>query len=123
MWQPDNRQWWTLVIVALLVVFAWPPRDDRSLAVKFVNWVVDPADTLPILPDSLALGQGDDPEAVEAHDLQVQAYDEQYLKGGWTRRRLELKVWRDPLNPSTERQVLTAIAVVTAFLAWRLKKE
>jgi hypothetical protein len=46
-------------------------------------------------------------------------YDELYAKGGWTRRRLELKVARDPFNPSTERQVLIAIGVVTAFLVWR----
>jgi hypothetical protein len=25
----------------LLIAFAWPPRDDKSLALEFVNWVVD----------------------------------------------------------------------------------
>ena len=118
--QPNNLQWWLLVIVALLIVFVWPPGDDRSLAVTFVNWAVDPRDELPVLPDQLALGLGDDPDAVAAHDVQTQQYDALYLKGGWTRRRLELKVARDPLNPATERQLLTAIAVVTAFLVWRL---
>ncbi len=34
-------------------------------------------------------------------------------------KRLELKVAGDPLNPSTERQLLTGIAVLTAFLVWR----
>ena len=108
------------MVVALLVVCAWPPGDDKSLAVKFVNWVVDPRGELPILPDQLALGMGDDPDAVYARDLQVQKYDALYLKGGWTRKRLELKVARDPFNPATERQVLTGLAVVTALLAWRL---
>ena len=61
-----------------------------------------------------------DPDAVAAHDLQTQQYDALYLKGGWTRRRLELKVARDPINPSTERQVLTGIGVLTAFVVWRL---
>src|SRR5438128_2639547 len=119
MWQPNDSQWWLLVIVALLVVFAWPPASDKSLAVKFVNWAVDPGNALPVLPDQLALGLGDDPDAVNTHDLQVQRYDALYLKGGWTRRWLELKVAGDPFNPSTERQVLTGIAVMTAFLAWR----
>ena len=120
MWRPNNFEWWLLVLVALLIVFASPPRDDRSLAVKFVNWVVDPQGQLPVLPDQLALGLGDDPDAVAAHDLQTQQYDALYLKGGWTRRRLELKVARDPINPSTERQVLTGIGVLTAFVVWRL---
>ena len=120
MWRPNNSQWWVLVSVALLIVFVWPPTDDRSLAVKFVNWSVDPWDELPVLPEQLSLGLGDDPDAVAAHDMQVQQYDALYLKGGWTRKRLELKVARDPLNPSTERQLLTALGVLTAFLVWRL---
>ena len=72
-----------------------------------------------MLPDPLALGHGDDPDAVAEHDVQVQRYDEMYLKGGWTRKRLELKVARDPFTPATERQVLALIAVVTALLVWR----
>jgi hypothetical protein len=120
MWRPNNSQWWALIVVALLIVFVWPPGEDRSLAVKFVNWSVDPWNELPVLPEQLALGLGDDPDAVAAHDMQVQQYDALYLKGGWTRKRLELKVARDPINPSTERQLLIAVAVVTAFLAWRL---
>ena len=108
-----------VVVVALTIVSVWPPEDDRSLAVKFVNWIVDPLDALPVLPPQLALGRGDDPEAVEARDLQTQQYDALYLKGGWTRRRLELKVARDPISPATERQLLLVIGVVTALFAWR----
>ena len=119
MWQPDNFQWWLLVIVALLIVLVWPPRDDKSLGLKIVNWAVDPRNELPVLPGPLALGQGDDPDAVHAHDQQTQQYDALYLKGGWTRARLELKAAGDPLNPATERQALAGIAVVTALLAWR----
>ena len=119
MWQPGPRQWWVLLIVALLIVIVWPPSEDRSLAVKFVNWIVDPFDRLPTLPGPLAFGQGDDPVAVEAHDLQTRMYDELYEKGGWTRTRLELRVARDPFNPSTERQLLIALGVVTAFVVWR----
>ena len=119
MWRPSNSQWWVLVIVALLIVFLWPPRDDKSLAFKLVNWAVDPWDDLPILPDQLPLGAGDDPEAVSIHDILSQQYDALYQKGGWTRMRLALKVANDPLNPGTERGLLTGLAVMTAFLVWR----
>ena len=71
MWQPNNVQWWMLAVVTLLIVCAWPPQDDRSLAMKIVNWAVDPDGTLPVLPDPLALGHGDDPDAVAEHDVQV----------------------------------------------------
>ena len=121
MWQPNNVQWWVLVVVALLIVFAWPPRDDKSLAAKFVNWAVDPSDSLPVLPDQLGLGEGDNPDAVAARDIQVQQYDALNAKGGWTRRRLLLKVARDPLSPGTERQLLLALGAVTALLVWRFR--
>src|SRR4051812_44383283 len=96
----DNLQWWILIVVALAIVFVWPPDEDRSLAVKFLNWSVDPRNELPVLPEQLVLGLGDDPTSVDAHDMQVQQYDALYLRGGWTRTRLELKVARDPLDPS-----------------------
>ncbi len=117
--QPNNAQWWILFVVALLLVAVWPSADERSLAVKFANWAVDPGDRLPILPDPFAPGQGDDLESVNAHDLQTRMYDELYDKGGWTRLRLELKVANDPFDSGTERQVLTGIGVVTVFLVWR----
>lgn len=104
----------------MLIVSVWPPRDERSLAIKVVNWAVDPWNELPVLPPQLPLGQGDDPDAVYQRDLQTQQYDALYLKGGWTRTRLELKVARDPLDPGTVRQVLTMAGVVVALLAWRL---
>lgn len=119
MWHPNNAHWSILVVAALLIVFVWPPSDDKSLAAKFVNWAVDPGDKLPVLPDPLALGLGDDPDAVDAHDDQVRRYDALHQQGGWTRKRLELKVATDPFNPSTERQVLMAFGVLTAFVVWR----
>jgi len=122
MWQPNRFQWWFLFIVALLIVFVWPPSDNKSLGVKVVNWAVDPWDEFPILPGPLSLGREEhDPDAVSQHDLQTQQYDALYARGGWTRRRLELKVARDPINPVTEQQILTAIGVLTVFLVWPLR--
>lgn len=118
-WQPTNAQWWFLLLVALLIVAVWPPADDRSLAVKLVNWAVDPSNSLPTLPGPSEPGEDDDLYAVTIHDQQVRNYDEMYAKGGWSRMRLELKVAQDPFNPGTERQVLTALGVVVAFLVWR----
>jgi len=111
-----------LVAFAVLLVCIWPPQDDRSLAVKLLNWTVDPRDELPVLPGPFALGAGDDPDAVAEHDAQVQAYDILYAKGGWTRRRLEWKVARDPFNAATERQIILALGIVTAFLFWRTSR-
>lgn len=117
--QPHDGYWWMLVVVSLLIVVLWPPREDKSLAAKFVNWVVDPWGELPMLPPQLGLGQGDDPDAVDARDREVQQYDALYLRGGWTRRRLELKAAGDPFNPATERQILTAAGVLAALVAWK----
>jgi hypothetical protein len=111
-----------LVVFAVLLVCVWPPQDDRSLALKLVSWAVDPRDQLPVLPGPFALGAGDDPDAVAEHDAQVQAYDILYAKGGWTRRRLEWKVARDPFNAATERQIILALGIVTAFVFWRLTR-
>ena len=119
MWRPGNAQWWILLIVALLLVALWPPAEDRSLAIKFVNWVIDPGGVLPTLPGPLAPGQSDDLDSVNAHDLQTRMYDELYAKGGWTRVRLEMKVASGPFNRTTERQLLVATGVLTAFLVWR----
>jgi len=119
MWQPTNRQWWCLTVVALLIVLAWPPDTGRSLAAKFVNWAADPFGELPVLPPQLGLGAGDDVEAVNARDAIVRHYDELYMQGGWTRRRLLLKVARDPLPPATTRQLLATLGVMTVLLVWR----
>lgn len=119
MWRPGKGQWWVLLTVTLLMVFLWPPAGDKSLALKFVNWAVDPYRSLPVLPPPFGPGTGDDVTAVEAHDSQVRMYDELYARGGWTRTRLRLKVAKDPMNPATERQLLVGLEVLVAFLVWR----
>jgi len=112
--QPTTR-WWPLFGVILFVILAWPPEGDRSLMAKFVNWAVDPAGELPVLPPQLGYGLGDDPVAVEERDAQVRRYDELDNRGGWTRRRLELKVAGDPLPRGTERQLLLVLAAAAIF--------
>src|SRR4051812_50205819 len=106
--QPNNSQWWLLVVVALLIVFVWPPSDDRSLAVKFVNWAVDPRDELPVLPPQLALGLGDDPDAVTEHDAVTQQYDMLYARGGGARGGVGVEGAPHPLTPTPQRQKLAA---------------
>lgn len=71
-------------------------------------------------PPQLGYGVGDDPQAVEARDAQVRRYDELYNAGRWTRMRLKLKVADDPLNRSTERQLLLAVAAIAVFTVWRV---
>lgn len=117
--QPNNFQWWTLVIVSLFIVAAWPPAEGKSLGMKVVNWAVDPSGVLPVLPPPLGFGIGDDVEAVDARDEVVRQYDMLYMQGGWTRRRLLLKVANDPFNKSTTRQILSAFGVLTALVVWR----
>ena len=53
------------------------------------------------------------------HDAEVRRFDEFNMKGGWTRRRLVLKVATDPFDKSITRQVLSAFGVMSALLVWR----
>jgi hypothetical protein len=112
-----------LAAFIVLLVCLWPPGDDRSLAVRLVNWAVDPRGELPVLPPPFALGAGDDPDAVAEHDAQVLAYDARFAQGGWMRQRLQLKVARDPFDAAAERQVLLALGIVAGFLLWRTSRE
>ena len=110
-----RRGSWMLLLTALLMVATWPPDKDRSLIVKALNWLVDPADSLPILPPQLGFGLSDDPQAVEIRDEMVRRYDQLFNRDALTRTRLELKVAEDPFNPTTERQLLLAFGIVVAF--------
>ena len=116
---PTRRGLWVLFVAALLIVVAWPPRDERSVLVKLVNWAVDPTNVLPILPPQLGYGLSDDPHAVEERDAIVRQYDDLYSLGGVTRARLQLKVAGDPFNRATERQVLLLFGVVVTFVVVR----
>ena len=110
---------WILFLTALAIVAAWPPERGRSLLVKGVNWAVDPMDALPVLPPQLGFGLSDDVRAVEERDAMVRHYDEMYDRDEMTRRRMDLKVVKDPFNATTERQWLLVLGVVVAFLTLR----
>jgi hypothetical protein len=109
---------WVICGVAAFVIVAWPPEQARSLALKTVNWLADPTNTLPTLAGPLAPGLDDDADAVTAHDTEMAEYDRLFASSRTMRIRLTLKVAGDPFDPSTERQVLTAIGVLTALGVW-----
>ena len=119
MWQPNRAQWRLLWTAALLLILSWPDG-NRSLIVKTINWVADPFQSLPESPRPIALGLGDDPDAVAAHDASETAYYRIWEQGGIGRLRLRLKSLKDPFDPSTERQLLVGVAILCALGVWRV---
>jgi hypothetical protein len=120
MWQPDTIQWRFIWIAAVCLILAWP-AEDRSLAVKAINWGVDPFESLPSTPSPLAMGVGDDPEAVQQHDAEEAAYYSMYNTSRLARLRLQLRDLDDPFDPATERQVLVGLVILSALSIWRLE--
>src|ERR1700733_6540624 len=123
MWQPNRAQWSIIWNGAVLLGLAWPPDTGRSLLVMAVNWAVDPADSLPALPSTLPMGLDDDGDAVAAHDALEAEYYRTRDRSPTTRWRMRVKVARDPFDPSTERQLLIAVAVFGALGLWRLNRQ
>ena len=111
--------WVGLGIVAVLVIFAWPPSEGRSLAMKAVNWLADPMNVLPPRPEPLAIGVDDDADVVTAHDLAENAYESLSQRSQLMRLRLSLRDLADPLNPTTERPILVIVGVVGAVFVLR----
>jgi hypothetical protein len=120
MWQPNRAQWRVIWVVAILLILAWPSADGHSLAVKSVRWLADPQNELPVMPDPLPMGLGDDGDAVAEHDRQMQEYYEFYEGSSMNRLRLRLKGMEEPLAPGTERQLLVGLAVLAALGVWKL---
>lgn len=122
MWQPNRAQWIVICVAAALLVLAWPPDRGHgsSLGVKAMHWAIDPRGDLPALPPPLPPGLGDDGDAVAAHDALEAEYYRLYNSSSWVRWRMEMKAAGDPLEPTTARQWLVAIAVGAALFAWRL---
>ena len=104
----------------MVLILSWPPEQGKSLAVKTVNWIVDPRGSLPTLPAQLPMGLDDDGDAVAAHDALEAEYYRQYSSSGFTRLRMNLKESAEPFDPSTERQILVGIGVLSALAVWRL---
>lgn len=121
MWQPIPRQWLVIWPVALLLVLAWPPDQGRSLGVKFLNWMADPTQSLPELPEALPMALDDNGDAVAEHDALVAEYYRVYDNSALARWRLDLKGATDPIDPTTERQLLMAIGVLGGLAVWRLQ--
>jgi len=119
-WQPNRAQWTTIWVVAVFLILAWPSGDSKSLGAKVVNWAVDPGDALPTMPPQLPMSLDDDGDAVTAHDALEQEYDDAYQRSSATRLRMRLKEAGDPLDASTERQLLAGMGVLSALFVWRL---
>jgi hypothetical protein len=120
LWQPSRAQSLLIWATTLLLVLAWPPSSGRSLGAKIVNWAVDPAGLLPSLPPPLPMGLDDDGDAVAAHDLLESEYYRVRDRASMNRWRMRVKDARDPIDPTTERQILIGIAAVGALIVWRL---
>jgi hypothetical protein len=118
MWQPTPAHWRLIWIAAAVSILAWPAQNG-SLAVKAVNWAADPFQQLPATPSPLALGRGDDMEAVQHHDAEEAAYYAMYNGSRLARVRFMLRDLEDPFDPSTERQILVGLGIVLALLVWR----
>ena len=120
--QPNRVQWVVISCAAALLVLAWPPDRGHgtSLGVKLAHWLVDPGGTLPDLPPPLPPGVGDNGDIVAQHDEVEAEYFRLYNSSQTTRWRMDVKTVGDPLEPTTARQWLVAIAVAAGLVAWRL---
>jgi hypothetical protein len=114
-----SKQWRLIWPLAILILLSWPV-EGGSLAVKAVRWLADPSGSLPQLPGPLAMGVDDDADAVAAHDAEEAEYYRLMSTSGVARARLRLKELNDPLDQTTERQLLVGIAVLGALGIWRL---
>jgi hypothetical protein len=119
-WQPNAAQWRIIWIVAVSLILFWPPDKGRSLGVKIANWLADPRDSLPTMPDPLPIALDDNGDAVTEHDALEAEYHRQFESSALTRFRMTLKEATDPFDPSTERQILAGIGILSAFPVWRI---
>jgi hypothetical protein len=117
MWQPNAAQWRLIWVVAVLLILAWP-AENGSLARKAINWAADPSQSLPRLAGPLNMGLDDDVDAVQQHDAEETAYYQMYNTSRIGRLRLQLRDLQDPFDPSTERQVLVGLAILSALGIW-----
>ena len=120
MWQPSTAQWRLIWMAAVVLILAWPD-ENGSLAVKGIQWAADPFQSLPASPRPIAMGLGDDPEAVQIHDADEAEYYRVFNSSRIGRLRLTLKDLQDPVDPSTERQLVVGCGILVALGVWRLE--
>jgi hypothetical protein len=120
-WQPGKTQWRLMWALAIVLLLAWP-AGDGSLGVKTIRWLADPRGMLPQLPPPLSMELDDNADAVAEHDAAEQEYYSVAASSGWARTRLRLKELTDPLDVTTERQILVGIGVLGALLVWRVSR-
>jgi hypothetical protein len=111
--------------IAALLVLCWPPDRGHgtSLLMKAMHWAVDPLDALPQLPPALPPGLGDNGDAVAEHDAIEADYYRLHNSSAMTRWRMDMEAAGDPFDPTTERQVLIAIAVIAALAVWMVGRK
>jgi hypothetical protein len=119
-WRPNSKQWRLIWALAAAIVLFWPTQGSRCLAIKTVNWLADPGNTLPRQPGEFSLEDGEDPVAVMAHDSQELEYNRVVASSRLARLRIRLRDMPDPFETSTQRQLLLAIGVLGGLLIWRL---
>jgi len=120
MGHPSSVQWRLMWIAVVCLVLSWPD-DTGSLAIKALNWAADPTQSLPAEPRPIPLGLGDNAEAIQAHDAEEAEYYRLYDSSQLGRLRLWLRGLRDPLDVSTERQLVVGFAIFAALGIWRLE--
>jgi len=119
-WQPNTAQWRIIWIVSVFLILCWPPEKGRSLGLKITNRLADPRNTLPTMPEPLPIALDDNGDAVSEHDALAAEYYRQYESSALTRYRMKLKEATDPFDPSTERQILAGIGILSALAVWRI---
>ena len=87
---------------------------------KILSWAVDPWASLPTPPTPLPMGLDDDGDAVPEHDMLETAYLQARERSTLNRWRMDVKIGGDPLDPTTQRQVLVGFAVAAALAVWRM---
>ena len=69
------------------------------------------------------MGLDDNGDAVTAHDELETEYNRKYASSRVARLRMTLKAATDPFDPTTERQILGGIAILSVLGVWRLNQK
>ena len=117
MWQPNRAQWRVIWIMGALLVLAWPPNQDRSLAIKVVNWLADPSGALHGPPEIILY---DEHASLSSYEAERAEYERLYAESPVFRTRLRLKTASSFFSPVTDRQLLMGLGVLGMLFLWRL---